>query len=196
MYLPFLQDSGYQHSAAGFRTMTLVLRTAAPLDSLAAGIRDQIHSLDRSVPVTAIIPMQQVVEDTVWLPRLEMTVLAAMACLALVLATVGIYAVVSYVVSGRTQEIGIRMALGADARAVARLVMRQSLAPVLAGALVGIAGTLVLARWMRTLLYEVDAADPATLAVVTTLLVAVAIAAALAPARRASRVDPVTALRS
>jgi predicted permease len=196
MYLPFLQDSGYQHGAASFRTMTLVLRAAAPLDSLAAGIRDQIRALDRNVPVTAIIPMQQVVEDTVWLPRLEMTILAAMACLALVLATVGIYAVVSYVVSGRTQEIGIRMALGADARSVARLVMRQSLAPVLAGAFAGIGGTLALARWMRTLLYEVDAADPATLAVVTTLLVGVALAAALAPARRASRVDPVTALRS
>jgi ABC-type lipoprotein release transport system permease subunit len=74
--------------------------------------------------------------------------------------------------------------------------MRQSLAPVLAGAFAGIGGTLALARWMRTLLYEVDAADPATLAVVTTLLVGVALAAALAPARRASRVDPVTALRS
>jgi len=196
MYIPFLQDPGYQHSPASFRTMTLVLRTAAPLDSLAAGIRDQIRALDPNVPVTSIVPMHQVVEDTVWLPRLEMLVLAAMACLALVLATVGIYAVVYYVVSRRTQEIGIRMALGADSPSVARLILRQSLGPVAVGAIIGIIGTLALASWMRTLLYEVDAADPATLAAVTVFLVGVAIAAALAPARRASRVDPVTALRS
>jgi ABC-type antimicrobial peptide transport system permease subunit len=195
MYLPFLQDPAYQHSSFGYLTMTLVLRTGAPAESIAAGIREQVRAIDRNVPVTSIVPMQQVVDDTVWLPRLEMSVLAAMAGLALVLATVGIYAVVSYVVSGRTQEIGIRMALGADAGAVARLVMAQSLGPVAIGAVAGLAGTVVLARWMRTLLFEVDAADPATLAMVTALLVAVAIAAALAPARRASRVDPVSALR-
>jgi predicted permease len=195
MYLPYLQDPAYQHSRFGYMTMTMVLRTAAPVDSLATAIRDQVRAIDRNVPVTSILPMQQVVDDTVWLPRLEMSVLAAMAGLALVLATVGIYAVVSYVVSGRTQEIGIRMALGADAAAVARLVLSQSLAPVAIGALLGVAGTVVLSRWMRALLFEVDAADPLTLATVTAILLTVAITAALAPARKASRVDPVSALR-
>jgi ABC-type antimicrobial peptide transport system permease subunit len=119
-----------------------------------------------------------------------------LAGLALLLATVGIYAVVSYVVSGRTQEIGIRMALGADGGSVARLVMRQSLPPVAIGAALGVAGTMALARWMRTLLFEVDATDPATLAGVTALLVLVAVVAAIAPARRASRLDPLAALRA
>jgi putative ABC transport system permease protein len=196
MYLPFLQDPAYQHSDFGYLTMTLAVRTSAPADSLAAPIRELVRSLDPNVPVTSIVPMHQVVEDTVWLPRLEMSVLAAMAALALVLATVGIYAVVSYVVSGRTQEIGIRMALGADAASVARLVMLQSLGPVALGAAAGIAGILGLTRWLRALLFEVDAADPATLAIVTVLLLGVAISAVLAPARRAARVDPMSALRA
>jgi putative ABC transport system permease protein len=196
MYLPFLQDPAYQHSSYGYLTMTIVVRANGSPESLAGAIRDQVRTLDSNVPVTTILPMQQVVDDTVWLPRLEMSVLAAMAGLALVLATVGIYAVVSYIVGGRMQEIAIRMALGADAASVARLVVLQSLGPVLAGAVAGLAGTIALARWMRTLLFEIDAADPATLAVVTSLLVAIAIGAALAPARRASRVDPVAALRA
>jgi putative ABC transport system permease protein len=194
-FMPYLQDPPYQHGNFRYMTMTLVLRSAAPVDLLAAPIRNEIRAIDRNAPVTSIVPMQQVVEDTVWLPRLEMSVLAAMAALALLLATVGIYAVVSYVISGRTQEIGIRMALGADARAVGRLVMAQSLAPVALGAAIGIAGTMLLARWMRALLYEVDAADPRTLVAVTALLIVVAMAAALAPAHRAARVDPVSALR-
>jgi predicted permease len=195
MYLPFLQDGAYQHSGASFMTMTLVLRTSAPPATVAPMVRDQIHAIDRNVPITSMISMEQVVDDAVWLPRLEMSILSGMAGLALVLATVGIYAVVSYLVSGRTQEIGIRMALGADSGSVARLVMRQSMAPVAIGAVMGLAGTLALARWMRTLLFEVDAADPVTLAAVTALLVAVAIGAALAPARRAARLDPLSALR-
>jgi putative ABC transport system permease protein len=195
MYLSFLQDGAYQHSTVSFMTMTLVLRTSAPPALIAPLIRDQIHAIDQNVPITGILPMEQVVNDAVWLPRLEMSVLTGMAGLALVLASVGIYAVVSYLVSGRTQEIGIRMALGADGGAVARLVLRQSLAPVMIGAALGLAGTLALARWMSTLLFEVDAADPVTLAAVTSLLVAVALAAALGPARRAARLDPAGALR-
>ncbi|HKA01761.1 MAG TPA: FtsX-like permease family protein, partial [Candidatus Solibacter sp.] len=196
MYMPFLQDSAYLHSNAGFMTMTLVVRTASSAQSIASEAREVARAIDRNVPVTAVLPMQQVVDDTVWLPRVEMSVLTAMAGLALLLAAIGIYAVVSYLVSGRTQEIGIRMALGADTASVARLVIGQSLAPVMVGAAVGIAGTLVLARWMRAVLFEVDATDPLTLIAVTVVLVAVAIGAAFAPARRAARVDPMIALRS
>jgi predicted permease len=195
IYLPFLQDSSYQHGTAAFMTMTVVLRTSVPPAIAAPAIREQVRALDRNVPVTSMLDMEQVVDDAIWLPRLEMSVLSGMAFLALLLATVGIYAVVSYVVAGRTQEIGIRMALGADARSVARLVLAQSLIPVTVGAAAGLAGTFALARWMRTLLFEIDAADPLTLVGVTLLLVGVAAAAAIAPARRASRLDPLTALR-
>jgi putative ABC transport system permease protein len=195
MYFPFWQDSAYLHSPMAYLTMTLVLRTSAAPAMIAPLVREQIRAIDSNVPVTSILSMEQVAEDAVWLPRLEMSLLTGMAGLALILATVGIYAVVSYLVSGRTQEIGIRMALGADGRDVARLVLRQSLAPVAIGAALGLAGTLALSRWMRTLLFEVDAADPLTLAVVTAVLVGVAMAAAFGPARRAAKMDPVGALR-
>jgi predicted permease len=195
MYIPYLQDGAYLHSPMAFLTMTLVIRTSAPAAMIAPLVREQIRAIDRNVPVTAIMPMEAVVDSAVWLPRLEMSVLTGMAGLALLLATVGIYAVVSYVVSGRTQEIGIRMALGADQRAVARLVLGQSMVPVAIGAAGGIAGTLAMARWMRALLFEVDPADPVMLSAVTAVLLAVAAAAAMGPARRAAGLDPVAALR-
>jgi putative ABC transport system permease protein len=195
IYFPFWQDAAYLHSPAKFRTMTLVLRTSAAPATITPLVREQIRAIDRNVPVTSILSMEQVAADAVWLPRLEMSVLSGMAALALILATVGIYAVVSYLVSGRTQEIGIRMALGANGGDVARLAMRQSLAPAAIGAALGLAGTLALSRWMRALLFEVDAADPWTLAIVTATLIVVALGAAFGPARRAARVDPVGALR-
>src|SRR5207247_9973399 len=98
MYIPFLQDGAYPHSSASFMTMTLVLRISAPPALIAPLIRDQIHAIDRNVPITSILSMEQAVNDAVWLPRLEMSVLSGMAGLALVLASVGIYAVVSYLV--------------------------------------------------------------------------------------------------
>jgi putative ABC transport system permease protein len=195
VYYPFWQDSAYLHSPMSYLTMTLVLRTTSAPAMIAPMIREQIRAIDGNVPVSNILSMEQVAEDSVWLPRLEMSVLTGMAALALLLATVGIYAVVSYLVSGRTQEIGIRMALGANSVDVAGMVMRQSLAPVAIGATLGLAGTLALSHWMRALLFEVDAADPVTLAGVTAVLVGVAMAAAFGPARRAAKMDPGEALR-
>ena len=113
MYIPFLQDADYLHNKAGFLSMTLVARTRGPVSALAPLVRERIRAIDRNIPVAAMTSMEQVVSDAVWQPRMATSVLSGFAVLALVLATTGIFAVMSYIVAGRTQEIGIRMALGA-----------------------------------------------------------------------------------
>jgi putative ABC transport system permease protein len=195
MYLPYLQDAAYLHDPGSFLSMTLVIRTASGASALPAAIREQIARIDRNVPVTAILPMEQVISGAVWQARLSAAVFAAFAALALVLATTGIFAVMSYIVSGRTQEIGIRMALGARQGDVLRMVLLQSMRPVAAGIAIGLCGAFALTGLMKTLLYETSPTDPALLAAVSLLLIAVAAAAGLLPARRASRIDPLTALR-
>jgi putative ABC transport system permease protein len=195
MYIPYLQDSLYLHDPGSFLTMTLVVRTAGVPAAAAPMVRDQIGRIDRSVPVTAMLPMEQVIAGAVWQARLSMAVFSAFAAMALVLATTGIFAVMSYIVTGRTQEIGIRMALGARQADVLWMVLLQSMRPAGAGAALGLCGAVALTRWMKTLLYEVSPTDPAVLAGVTLLLVVAAALAGLMPARRAARIDPVTALR-
>jgi putative ABC transport system permease protein len=195
MYIPYLQAPDYLHSPMSFLTMTLVVRSATPPGAIARQIRDQIWALDRNVPVTSMLPMEEVVADAVWQPRLSMALLSAFAGLALLLATIGIYAVMSYVVAGRTQEIGIRMALGAKQSDVLGMVMRQSLRPVAVGVVLGLAGAFALTRVMTNLLFEVSPTDPAVLGAVTLLLAAVAMVAGWVPARKAARVDPLVALR-
>ncbi len=195
MYLPYAQDPTYQHNAMSYATMMLVVRTAPPPTTLAAGMRAQLRAIDPDVPVTAIENMDQVVDDAVWQQRMEMSVLSGFAALALVLAMVGIYAVMSYVVGGRTQEIGIRMALGAGKGDVLGMVLMQSLRPVAAGLAAGIAGAAGLTQSMGKMLYGVQPADPAVLTVAAAMLGLVAVGAAMVPANRAAKVDPLTALR-
>ncbi|HXA52329.1 MAG TPA: FtsX-like permease family protein, partial [Candidatus Acidoferrum sp.] len=195
MYLPYAQDPSYQHSRMSFLTMMLVVKTAPPPGGLGAPIRAQLRSIDPDVPVTAIQNMEQVTGDAVWQQRMEMSVLSGFASLALVLAVVGIYAVMSYVVGGRTQEIGIRMALGAARRDVLGMVLSQSLRPVALGLVAGVLGAAGLTQWMGKMLYGVKAADPSVLAGAAVLLGVVAVGAAMIPANRAARVDPLTALR-
>jgi predicted permease len=195
MYIPYLQDALYLHDPGSFLTMTLVVRTAGVPSAVAPMVREQIARIDSSVPVTAMLPMEQVISGAVWQARLSMAVFSAFAAMALVLATTGIFAVMSYIVTGRTQEIGIRMALGARQADVLWMVLLQSMRPVGAGVALGFCGAVALTRLMKTLLYEVSPTDPAVLAGVTLLLVLVAAAAGLLPARRAARIDPVTALR-
>jgi putative ABC transport system permease protein len=139
--------------------------------------------------------MQQRVEDSIETPRFNMTVLTIFASLALVLATVGIYGVISYSVLQRTREIGIRMALGAKPSQVLRLVLGQGLVMIVVGLALGLAGSLLLARYLANLLYGVRPADPLTIVSVAALLVFVALAACYIPARRAAAVDPLVALR-
>jgi predicted permease len=195
MYFPFEQDAMYLHSPMSFATLMLVVRTAPPPASVLAAMRQQLHELDPEIPVTAMQDMEQVLSDAVWQPRMEVSVLGGFAALALLLAMVGIYAVMSYVVGGRTQEIGVRMALGAAKSDVLRLVLAQSARPVLAGLVAGVAGAALLTRLMSGMLYGVKPGDPLVFSASALLLAAVAMGAAAIPARRAARVDPVIALR-
>ena len=126
MYLPFLQDASYLHNPAGYLSMTLVARTGGPVSALAPLVRERIRAIDRNIPIAAMTSMEQVVDDAMWQPRMATSVLSGFALLALVLATTGIFAVMSYIVAGRTQEIGIRMALGARQADVVRMVLLQS----------------------------------------------------------------------
>jgi putative ABC transport system permease protein len=195
MYIPFLQDADYLHNKAGFLSMTVVARTRGPVSALAPVVRERIRAIDRNIPVAAMTSMEQVVSDAVWQPRMATSVLSGFAVLALVLSTTGIFAVMSYIVAGRTQEIGIRMALGARQADVLRMVLLQSLRPVALGVALGLCGALAFTRLMTTLLYQVSPTDPAVLIGVTLLLAAVAAFAGLLPARRAARIDPLIALR-
>jgi putative ABC transport system permease protein len=176
--------------------ITLVVRTTGDPLALAGAIQAKVWSLDRDLPIGDVASMQQVVERAVWQPRFSTTLLSGFAGLALVLAAIGIYGVVSFDVSRRTQEFGIRMALGARPANVMRSVLAQGGRLVLLGTAAGALGALGLTRYLKTLLYEVSATDPAALAGAAALLGLVALAALWLPARRATRVDPAMALRS
>jgi putative ABC transport system permease protein len=176
-------------------TMHVLLR--APVNPLrfAETVREEVRAIDNTQPISGARPMEEVVGRSLTRDRFSMLVLGAFACLALTLAAVGVYGVVAYFVTQRTKEIGIRIALGAEARGIQRLVVVQSLRVVLIGVSLGLVGAAVLSGILRSLLYEVRPRDPMTLAGVTILLFVIALAAAFIPARRAAGVDPVTALR-
>ncbi|MGJ5816208.1 ABC transporter permease [Paludibaculum fermentans] len=195
-YVPFLQDAGYQHGAGGFRTMTLALRYSGDRAALAALIPAQVWSLDRDVAIPSIVALDDAVADSVWAQRAAMSLLVVFAAVSVLMAALGIYAVLSFLVRGRTQELGIRMALGAQPLQVVRLILAQALPPVAVGAAAGLAAALILARLIGSLLYGVQATDPVVFSTVTALIVVVALSASLIPARQASKVDPLTALRA
>ena len=173
----------------------LVIRTKSDLMSIAAGVRKEIQAMDRDQPVAAVRPMTSWVDQSVSSQRYRMTLLALFAVLAMVLAATGIYGVMSYTVAQRTHEIGVRMALGARQRDVMTLVVRQGMILALAGVVLGLVGALALTRVMTTLLFQVTAKDPITFVVVAALLLAVAFVACFVPALRATKVDPLVALR-
>ena len=177
------------------RDMHLVVHSEGDKAELAQMIRAEIAALAPGLPVTRVVTMEELVSDSLAQPRFNMVLLLSFALCALVLATVGIYGVISYSVVQRTGEIGIRMALGADARLTFRLVVGQTLAYVLAGGVLGVAGSFFASGLIRGLLYEVSPLDPATLVGVAALLVTTAAGAAAIPAQRATRIDPISALR-
>jgi putative ABC transport system permease protein len=196
VYLPYLQNVQYSaDSNPAFTSITLVVRTIGDPTALALAIRSEISSLDKDVTASEIQSMDQVVAASTAQPRFYFFLLATFAAVALVLAAVGIYGVMSYSVSRRTHEIGIRMALGAKESTVLKLVTGQGAVLALVGVAAGLAGAVLLTRLMSTFLYAVHPRDPLTFATVAILLALVALLASYIPARRASKVDPLVALR-
>ncbi len=177
------------------RGMTLMVRSDSDPAKLTAAIRAQVLAVDSSQPISNVKTLDEHISDSIAQPRLTMVLLGIFAALALVLATVGVYGVMSYAVAQRTREIGIRMALGAGKRDVLRLVIGQAAVMLVVGAGIGLAGAFALTRFMESLLFGVSATDPLTFAAITILLMGVALLASYIPARRAMRVDPMVALR-
>jgi putative ABC transport system permease protein len=195
-FIPSAQAS-YGTSALfeGWFPRSIILRANVDPLSLGRSVRDAVAAVDPIVPTGAIRTMDQVLSHSLALRNFMMFLLSLFAALALTLATVGIYGVISYAVSQRTREIGVRMALGARPHDVLRLILGEGLKLVLAGAALGIVFALLATRFIATMIYGVSATDPFVFLSVLTLLVAVSLAACYVPARRAMRVDPIVALR-
>jgi putative ABC transport system permease protein len=173
----------------------LVVKAEGAPASVLATIRTVVRAIDPELPVTQLGTLEQVLDSSLGQRRLLMTLLAAFAAVAFVLSAVGIYAVVSFTVGGRTSEIGLRIALGANPSSVIRLVAAHGMRPVLAGAAAGLLSVPLVARALSTQLFEVSAADPRVLGSVAAIVIAGAAAASVIPARRAARIDPIVALR-
>ena len=174
----------------------LVVRTAGDPMALAGAVRSEVRSLDPNIPVANIRPMTEVVAASLATPRLTGFLMGTFAAIALTLAAVGIYGVLSYLVARRTHEIGIRLAVGADRSQVLALVLKQGLTLAGAGIAVGMIAAFVLTRLMQSLLYQVGPSDPITFSVVTVALIVVSLLASALPAYRATRVSPLIALRT
>ena len=187
MYFPFSQFPA--------TLMTMVIRTSGDPMSLAAAARGKVQAVDPNQAIYNVRTMEQLLDKSVSQRRFNMLLLSIFATISLVLAAVGIYSVLAYSVAQRTQEIGVRMALGARAADVLKLVISQGMILVLIGAAIGLAAAFALTRVMTSLLYGVSPTDPATFVMITLLLVCVALAACFVPAWRATKVDPINALR-
>jgi putative ABC transport system permease protein len=203
LFVPFFQEQSYLSGMGGHVAyLTLVARTTCTgrstcaAASLASPIAAAIRGVDRSVVIADVKTMSSVVDHATAESQFYVALLSVFAAIALTLAAVGIYGVMSYTVSRRTNEIGIRIALGADPSGVVRYIVGGGIRLALAGAAVGLVGAFALTRLMDKLLYGVGATDPVTFLAVPLVLCAVALVASYLPARRAAKVDPLTALRA
>jgi len=187
VYLPHLQIP--------IGGMTLVARTTSDPHELSAAVRREVAQIDRDQPISEIATMEEVVAESIWQPRLYATLFAVFAGGALVLALIGIYGVMAFLVQTRTHEIGVRMALGATARDVFKLIVGRGMKLTIFGVLIGVAGAIALTRLMHTLLFNTSATDPFTFIAISILLSLAAFLACYIPARRAAKVDPLIALR-
>jgi putative ABC transport system permease protein len=187
IYVPYFSDP--------WPFMTIVVRSSSDLASLSAAIRDQMWSVDKNIPIPEIRGMNQLLSTSVARPRFNMLLLGIFAAIALVLSAVGVYGVMSYSVVQRTHEIGIRMALGAAKADVLKLVVGQGMRLSIIGIGLGAVAALALTRVLTTMLFGVEPTDPATFVLISVLLTIVTLAACIVPARRATKVDPIVALR-
>ena len=178
------------------RTQTLVLRTAGDPSAILPSLRRELQALDPQLPLFATGTLEAELSETLSQPRFRAVLLAGFAIIAMLLASIGIYGVTSHAVGQRTQEVGVRMALGAQRGDVLALILRQHLKPALIGVALGLAGALILARFLESMVYGVGATDPVTLVAMGLTLLLVAVAACWIPARRATRVDALIALRN
>ena len=199
-YIPVFQSPELMRSAhTSASYLTFVVRAArADGDpaALAPSLKSAIRAIDPTLPISGVRTMRDVVNEATARARFQTLLLAVFASAAALLSAIGIYGVMSYAVSKRTREIGVRMALGADPRSVLRLVVGQGMAVAFAGAGLGLVGAFLLTRLMASLLYGVRPGDPLTFAAVAAALLLVALAASWIPARRAARIDPMQALRA
>jgi putative ABC transport system permease protein len=197
-YSPWSQvgDRMLAENVAGiFRSLKISVRSSQDPVDLTTAVRSHMRSIDPSLPLTAVQTMEDVVNESSGPQRFNTILLGSFASIALFLAAVGIGGVLATSVSRRTQEIGIRMALGARRADVIRMVVKQGMALAAAGLLIGLPAAFLTMRVMSTLLFEISPRDPTTFALVTGLLTAVALLACYLPARRATRIDPTVALR-
>jgi putative ABC transport system permease protein len=180
---------------AGGRFFSVVMRTTGNPLALLPAAREAVRSVDRSLPVSGANTMEKLVDASVGQRKLSMILLGVFSAIAVLLASIGIYGVMSYSVTQRTRELGIRMALGAARSRVLALVVGQGMVLVGTGVAIGLIAALALTRFLSAQLYGVGATDPATFSTVSVLLVGISLLATLIPAMRATRVDPVVALR-
>src|SRR6185437_1295921 len=190
VYAPFSQsDEPWR------RWMTLAIRTSGPAPGLLDQVKQHVWNVDRQIPLSDVHSLVELMAVSLDQERFNMSLLGIFAALALILATVGVYGLMAYTVSQRTHEIGVRVAVGAQRHDVLSLVVREGAKLAFIGIAIGIAAAFVLTRLMASLLFAVKPTDPATFAGVAMLLAVVALAACYIPARRATRIDPLVALR-
>ncbi len=188
MYEPHTQQPSYH-------TMRLVIRAQADAAALTGQVRDALNQMDREVPLSQVATLSTSLDKSVAEPRMRATLLGLFAGLAMALAAIGVYGVVAYLVGQRTQEIGVRRALGAQARDVVAMLVRESMRPVAAGIAIGLLGAFALSRLLAAMLFQVSSTDVMTYAIACGVLAVAALLASVIPARRALGVDPISAVR-
>jgi putative ABC transport system permease protein len=191
MYLPYRQMTTFP----AYKPRDLVIRASGNPLELVAAVRREVHVVDFDQPVSNIATLDQLLDDATQSRRVGMMLLVAFAALAFLLAMMGIYAVLAYFVTQRRGEIGVRLALGAQPRAILSLVLKKGMGLALLGLVIGLMAAFILTRLMASLLFGVSASDPTTFAIISVLLMSIALFACYIPARRAMKVDPLVALR-